>query len=83
MYFKNFTRRIEPPAELSGGKKLEMIRALAKIILSSRKYYNNQQESEYPSDFTARALKQLNINSLSPIEALNKLLEWQKKYRDL
>jgi hypothetical protein len=57
MYFKNFTRRIEPPAELSGGKKLEMIRALAKIILSSRKYHNNRPEIEYPSDLTARALK--------------------------
>ena len=25
-------------------------------------------------------LKELDINGLSPIEALNKLFEWQKKY---
>ena len=25
-------------------------------------------------------LKELDVNSLSPIEALNKLYEWQKKY---
>jgi DNA mismatch repair protein MutS len=27
-------------------------------------------------------LKQMDVNSLSPIEALNKLFEWQKKYTD-
>jgi DNA mismatch repair protein MutS len=27
-------------------------------------------------------LKQLDVNSLSPIEALNKLYEWQKKYTE-
>jgi DNA mismatch repair protein MutS len=25
-------------------------------------------------------LKELDVNSLSPIEALNKIYEWQKKY---
>jgi DNA mismatch repair protein MutS len=25
-------------------------------------------------------LRQIDINSMSPIEALNKLFEWQKKY---